>query len=308
MKVSIIVPIYNVEKYLRKCLDSLVNQTFDDYEIICVNDGSPDNSQAIVDEYKGRYSNIVSIIQKNKGLGGARNTGIENAKGDYIMFVDSDDELVNNALEKLYDTAIKGNHDLVCFGYLKLGKKIFFNKNKKYMNHSACTKFYKKELIKDQKFLEHTLCEDIGYSYRIFSTASNVGYLDEALYLYTVRNDSIIHSPNLNKYLDALKCIDDGKEWLKKNNQFNENDYHELVFHNVLLFYIQEVVKDNVLNKKEVLKQLHQYCENNISNYKKYPFYKNVSLKLKIIGFMYYHHLENIFLFYRKLRYKKEDL
>ena len=93
IKVSVIVPVYNVEPYLEKCLDSLVNQTLKNIEIICINDGSPDNSQKIIDKYKNRYSNIVSIEDTNHGQGYARNKGINLAKGKYIMFLDSDDTL-----------------------------------------------------------------------------------------------------------------------------------------------------------------------------------------------------------------------
>ena len=89
--VSIVVPVYNVEAYLEKCLDSLVNQNFDNYEVIIVNDGSTDKSKEIAQRYENKYSNVVLIDQKNKGLGGARNTGIEAVKGEYILFVDSDD-------------------------------------------------------------------------------------------------------------------------------------------------------------------------------------------------------------------------
>ena len=94
VKVSIIVPVYNVEKYLRKCLDSLVNQTLKDIEIICINDGTKDNSVEIIDEYVKKYSNVLLINQENQGLGMARNNAMKYAKGDYIAFVDSDDWIV----------------------------------------------------------------------------------------------------------------------------------------------------------------------------------------------------------------------
>ena len=91
MKVSVIVPVYNVEKYIKKCLNSLVNQTLDEVEIVVVNDGSPDNSQKIIDEYTKKYKNIKSYVKKNGGLSDARNYGIKKATGKYISFVDSDD-------------------------------------------------------------------------------------------------------------------------------------------------------------------------------------------------------------------------
>lgn len=108
VKVSIIVPVYNVEKYLKKCLNSLVNQTLDDIEIIVVNDESPDNSQRIIDEFEKKYpSKIKTITKKNGGQGSARNEGLKVATGEYIGYVDSDDYISNTMFEKMYNTAKK---------------------------------------------------------------------------------------------------------------------------------------------------------------------------------------------------------
>ena len=113
MKVSVIVPVYNVEKYIKKCLNSLVNQTLDEVEIVVVNDGSPDNSQKIIDEYTKKYKNIKSYVKENGGLSDARNYGIKRATGKYISFVDSDDYIRKDMLEKMYNYAIQKNFDVV---------------------------------------------------------------------------------------------------------------------------------------------------------------------------------------------------
>ena len=114
IKVSVIVPVYNVEKFIGKCLDSLVNQTLKDIEIIVVNDGTKDNSQEIIDKYVKKYPDKVkSFIKENGGLSSARNFGIEKAKGEYISFVDSDDWLNDDALEKMYNKAKKDKSDIV---------------------------------------------------------------------------------------------------------------------------------------------------------------------------------------------------
>ncbi len=117
MKVSVIVPIYNVEKYLRKSLDSLANQTINDYEVILVNDGSTDNSQSIIDEYVEKYSVFKGFKKENGGMSSARNFGLKYAKGEYIAFVDSDDFVELNFLEKLYDKAKKDKSDVVICDY-----------------------------------------------------------------------------------------------------------------------------------------------------------------------------------------------
>ena len=112
-KISVIIPVYNVEKYLSKCLDSVVNQTLKDIEIIVVNDGSPDNSQKIIDDYTKKYKNIKSFVKKNGGLSDARNFGIKKASGKYIAFLDSDDYVTEDMYEKMYKKAISHNFDIV---------------------------------------------------------------------------------------------------------------------------------------------------------------------------------------------------
>ena len=120
VKVSIIVPVYNVEKYLSKCLESLINQTLKDIEIICVNDGSTDNSLSILKEYANKDSRIKIIDKQNEGVSVARNTGIEVATGEYLIFVDSDDYLVENACEKALNTIEHNNSDICIFGHYDL--------------------------------------------------------------------------------------------------------------------------------------------------------------------------------------------
>ena len=121
VKVSVIVPVYNTEKYLRRCLDSLVNQTLDEIEIIVINDCSTDNSKEIIKEYKNKYKNIVLIDNKvNKGIGYNRNMGIKKAKGKYISFVDSDDWVNETMYDKMYKKATDDNLDLVLCNYIKV--------------------------------------------------------------------------------------------------------------------------------------------------------------------------------------------
>ena len=122
-KVSIIVPVYNVEKFLQKCLDSIVEQTLKEIEIICINDGSPDNSLEILNEYASKDDRIIVISQENQGLSAARNAGLKIATGEYIGFVDSDDYIELNYYEKLYNTACKNDSDIALTTILKHKKK-----------------------------------------------------------------------------------------------------------------------------------------------------------------------------------------
>lgn len=115
--ISIIIPVYNVEKYLRRCLDSVLNQTFQDWQAICVNDGSPDNSAAILDEYAARDSRFVVVTKKNGGLSDARNAGMKVATGDYIMYLDSDDFIHPQTMEIAHTLAVRDGSDIVSFTY-----------------------------------------------------------------------------------------------------------------------------------------------------------------------------------------------
>ena len=113
VKISIIIPVYNVEKYLHECLDSIINQTFKDLEIICVDDGSTDKSSEILEEYEQKDKRFTVISQPNKGVSAARNRGMQQAKGKYIMFVDSDDYIASNACELIYNSAEEKRCDIL---------------------------------------------------------------------------------------------------------------------------------------------------------------------------------------------------
>ena len=129
IKVSIIVPVYKTEKYLKRCLDSLLNQTLEDIEIILVDDGSPDSAPALCDNAAKTDGRIKVIHKKNEGLGMARNTGIDAACGKYIGFVDSDDFVKTNMYEYLYNTAVRHNADLIISGTCYVGGNIFGKEN-----------------------------------------------------------------------------------------------------------------------------------------------------------------------------------
>lgn len=151
VKISVIVPVYNVEKYLERCLESIVNQTFKDIEIICVNDGSTDNSRQILDKYN-KYPNFKVIEQKNAGLSEARNTGLDAALGEYISFIDSDDFIDSNFLETLYHAAIDNNADIACASIIRENNEKHYNLIT--YNHIECTADIREkfELAKSPRF------------------------------------------------------------------------------------------------------------------------------------------------------------
>jgi len=214
-KVSVIVPVYNVESYLKRCLDSLVSQTLEDIEIIIINDGSTDGSQDIINEYLEKYSKKIKVFQeKNNGMGSARNYGIENAAAEFIAFVDSDDYVKIDFLEKLYNKAISDDFDLVTCDvsaaypkdqvFISSGiDKDIKNNLKLYMNNIypvIWNKLYKREIFdKGLRFKEGVWYEDVEFLYRLYPVIKNIGYVQEDLYYYLQRQGSITYT-----YTDRL--------------------------------------------------------------------------------------------------------
>ena len=124
-KVSVIIPVYNVEDYLEKCLDSVINQTLKDIEIIVVNDGSPDNSQKIIDKYRKKDKRIISVMKENGGQASARNLGIKKSHGEFLCFVDSDDWIELDMLEVLYNNAKENHSDIVTCDYFRVMDNVY---------------------------------------------------------------------------------------------------------------------------------------------------------------------------------------
>ncbi len=209
--ISVIVPVYNVEKYLGKCLDSILDQTFEDFEIILVEDCSTDNSKKICGEYAGRDGRIRCIYQeKNGGLGKARNTGIVNARGKYLMFVDSDDYIDSRMLEVLYENITQSGADVASCGLYNVfqQKKIpAYGKIERFLCHaqegfrllllgekipgSACNKLYRSWVFQKVRFPEGVFYEDVAFHTALMQLIRDI-YVDTTpLYYYVHRQNSI---------------------------------------------------------------------------------------------------------------------
>ena len=220
VELSIIVPVYNTGQYLRQCLDSLVNQTLKEIEIIVVNDCSPDNSHEIIEEYITKYNNIVYVNHEvNKGYGGAANSALAVSKGKYFTFVDSDDYIDPNMYSDLYRAAIKYNAELT-FCNFRMDfqgniKKMYEDTGKvevmapktvisgifnETVSSSACTKLFKKTVFNTWRFPEGHFFEDHDAIYRIIADCCNVCvHIDKSLYFYYQRDNSICHNVTPDK-------------------------------------------------------------------------------------------------------------
>ena len=231
MKYSFIIPVYNVEQYLRDCLNSVVAQTYPDYELICVNDGSTDGSLAILEEFQKTHTQVIVISQQNRGLSGARNAGIQAAKGDYIFFLDGDDWIEPNTLEVLAQS--QSGEDLVCFN----GRRVFedgtteepdsgieetqltgweyYNKyalvSRKF--HFVCSvlRLYRREyLLQNNLFFEEGIYhEDNLFTPLACYYAQTVKVIPDCLYIYRIREGSItqrttIQNANYKRIIDTV--------------------------------------------------------------------------------------------------------
>lgn len=297
-KMSVIVPVYNVEELLPKCLDSLVNQTFDDYEVIVVNDGSPDNSQKIIDDYYKKYPNIIKPLKKeNGGLSSARNYGLKYANGEYILYVDSDDWISKDMLKIMYKTALKEGSDIVICKMLNViaGRNVKINNGifdvdvfKRYIlnNPSACCKFIKKDILlhPELAFLEGHHYEDIAEVPAFCLYAKNISFIDDYLYYYLVREGSIMHqktyTDKLNDIFDSLNNLTN--IFIKKNAFDKYKDEIEYLY----IEHLLHAASLRFLPYEEGLPSINIVCEimkEKFPNWSKNKYYKKMGFKYKIV-------------------------
>ena len=233
-KVSIIVPFYNVEGYIEKCLETLVNQTLQEIEIILVNDGSKDRSINIVQKFLQRYPDkIVYLEKENGGLSDARNFGILHSKGEYIAFLDSDDYVEKGMYQKMYELAKKENSDMVqCNFYWeypdkrKIGKMIEYdNKNKMLENArvEAWNKLIKREILEKAniQFPKGYQYEDVEFTYKLIPFIERVSFIKEPLVHYIQREGSISNSQN-ERTMEIFDVLEHVIDFYKENNIYNK--------------------------------------------------------------------------------------
>ena len=284
--VSIIVPVYNCEKYIDRCIKSLIGQTYKNLEIIIINDGSTDNSLEIIRKYEKKDTRIKLIDKNNEGVSVARNFGIKHANGKYLTFVDADDWLELNAIEIYHNVMLEYNVDVVRGNYYlnknaesiyKKGKmyefsnKFFDSKgiqekvvkrfllSKKSITNFVMLLFIRTEIVKDIiHFNEHLfMMEDVAYYFELFQSINNIYFLDYPQYHYFENSDSATKSKN--KYLKNIEGIIDTNKYLinlmRKYNCYNKDFEKKLnasnlsTIMNYLLFYVRMNIKSNE-NKK----------------------------------------------------------
>ena len=226
MKVSLIIPVYNVESFLERCLDSVQAQTYKDLEVILVNDGSTDNSPQIIDKYVAANSNFKAYTIENGGQGNARNYGLEKAAGEYIAFLDSDDYITPNCIERLTEAALKENSDIVvcsCYDVREDGSVIeksennvnnittsVFEKPQILFNRVApWGKLFKKSVFVNLRFATRVWYEDMRLIPKLYLNADKITYIDDALFYYVQRSGSTMNNNNAVRNLEIIDTFDD---------------------------------------------------------------------------------------------------
>ena len=230
-KISIIVPVYKVEQYLPKCIDSILAQTFQDWELLLVDDGSPDNSGKICDEHAQMDNRIRVYHKDNEGVSTARNLGLDNACGEYVMFVDSDDWLSTDCLQVCVDEIEKSKLDALQFGFISIYENMETPRVKvqtlpltgeEYVqanSFNVCVGggVYKRDIIEENNLRfpkELKLAEDQIFILSYFKHTHRIKYLDRAMYYYLQRADSVVHTPKSEDMLKSCeKLIAFGKDW-----------------------------------------------------------------------------------------------
>ncbi|MDR1753720.1 MAG: glycosyltransferase [Eubacterium sp.] len=237
--ISVIVPIYKVEKYLRKCLDSIISQTYRNLEIILVNDGSPDNCEKICDEYARADERFVVINQENKGVAAARNKGLDRAAGEYITFIDPDDCAEDKLIECLLNDITENNSDISIsnpiYYFEETGEsKLRLNKDRthgcfsreqaiemllyeKIFEAYLPGKLYKSKLFKNIRFPDYKICEDLAVMPKLFFKCEKISLIADELYYYLQRSYSITQSAFTKSKMDWLSCSMDILNFVKHN-------------------------------------------------------------------------------------------
>lgn len=314
MKISVIVPVYNTQVYLKRCLDSLVNQTLKEIEIIIINDGSTDNSQLIIDEYAKKYDNVKSYNKTNGGISSARNMGILKATGEYLSFIDSDDYIDKNALKKMYDKAKKENLDIVVCDSINVyedGREEHIHSNIHYSSDDcknyviappmACIRIYKKEIFNTVTFKEGIFYEDLELIPSLISLTKKVGFLEEGLYYYFQRSGSIMKQSKFStKLLDIFTVLESVKNKIDNKIYNDELEY----------LYITHLLRTASLrfldykNSKEYLDKIIDIMKTEFPNYQKNPYFKKSSKKLRLICNLAYHKHRRILKLIKKVTNK----
>lgn len=272
--ISVIVPVYNVQKYLKKCVDSIVNQSYTNIEILLINDGSSDDSGKLCIEFENNDKRIKTINKKNGGLSDARNEGIRFSTGTFISFVDSDDWIEKDYIEKLYDLIKNGNKDIAICNFYKYYDDLdsYENKNDSSYNLElnsyqaqnlmfgslsvqftvAWGKLYRSELFENIKFPVNKIHEDEFITYKLYDLSKNIVYTNEKLIIYRIRKNSITQNGfRISNKLNAIEAFQEKFEFYHYKKYYDLRDKTLLT---LISIYINIIKNKNLIVKYNMYK------------------------------------------------------
>ena len=300
--ISLILPIYNVEEYLNECLESILNQSYCDYELLIVDDGSTDSSLHIARGYSEKFKDIKVFTQENKGVSEARNLALKNAKGDYILFIDSDDFLRKDMLEKLIETALESNSDITISNYY-----LYYNKNnfkefikgmpkynlytnseviemmlKHKLQGQLWNKLFKTSLLKEINFQfeKGRYIQDIFPIFRAVSASKKIAYINEALYFYRQREESTVHKRNKKLTEDYYHAMTSIIDYVNGNKIEVKKKSLRIFKVNVFSYFIYHYTNENLSNSYRTFKN-SIYLSLNMQ-IKEILFLKGVNIRHKL--------------------------
>ena len=307
-KLSIVVPVYNVEKYLSKCLDSIIYPDLTDYEIIVVNDGSTDSSPAIAAEYERKYPSLIRLISTpNGGLGAARNVGLRTATGEYIVFLDSDDYLAPNAVSEMLD-ALRDDFDIFLYDLVSVNEdgmeigrirgngragSFTLEECPELLTESpcACNKIFRRELFNEAgiEFPSRVWYEDLRTVPKLYPGAKMIKYSGSAWYMYLQRSGSITNSADAVRNLEIIDAVDDLTEFYRERGLYDSyrDQLEYIAFHHA---FLSSATRVNIIDAKSPVQDtlLEDYLKKH-PDYKSFPFFSQLSRSHRLIHFLVIH-------------------
>lgn len=300
--ISIVIPVYNVGKYLQTCVESVINQTYTNLQIILVNDGSTDRSGEICEEFKKKDERIIVIHKENGGLSDARNYGLNYVVGNYVTFIDSDDYVSTDYVSFLVELLENHNADISICGLCKFieGETVRISDNniikcftnieaiednfyQKHIENSACGKLYKVEMFENIRYPIGRIYEDLATTYRLLGLATKVVWSAQQKYFYLQRNDSIMHQKFSLRDMDRITISREILEYTKINYPQIENAANSR-------FFISNIQTLRILplNDKKYLQEIYE-IQKNITLYRKGVLHdKNAKKITRVIALMAY--------------------
>ena len=303
-KISVIVPVYNVANYLESCLESIRDQDFEDYEVILVEDGSTDESRQIAEEFVAKNDDKFRLIyQANKGLSGARNTGLQHADAEYICFVDSDDTVEKNYLSSLYQIAHGRNADMVFCAFRSVTEQgewirdyrendiipnklynLRDNKELFLIQNAAWNKLYRKALLEkhDLLFTEGVWYEDLRFTKKYLMIAEKCVYCDEVLYNYRQRSGSIMNSMKSERNIEILDALSEVEAFFAQCGEL-ENYREEIEILAIDHIYISALVRLIRSNEMAQVKNIREEMIKRYPNFKSNKYVKKLEKNRQVI-------------------------